>query len=93
MNVEINHLENDIIRIRNYMLKSLLIFRWVAEITHEKIKNIISEPLPPYTRAIMASALYFKALWERSFIDKVTRPYVFIHGKRNSFTQVVKRCE
>lgn len=60
------------------MLKSPLIFRWVAEKTQDKIKDIIGEPLPPYTKAILASALFFKALWEKSFIPVATRPYVFI---------------
>lgn len=59
------------------MLKSLLVFSWVAEKTQDKIKDILSEPLPPHTKAIIASALYFKALWEKSFIKDVTRPYVY----------------
>lgn len=69
----------------NYLKKLFVNFRWVAAKTQEKIQEIISEPLPPYTKAIIASALYFKALWEKSFIDRVTRPYVFIWKNKTLF--------
>lgn len=58
-------------------LSTKFINRWVADKTQEKIMNILSETVPPNTRAIMASALYFKALWEKSFIDRATRSQEF----------------
>lgn len=51
-----------------------LFFRWVNEKTLGKIPEIISSPLPPSTKAVIASALYFKALWERTFMDGATKP-------------------
>lgn len=48
--------------------------RWVSEKTKGKINEVIAEPLPPSTKAVIASALYFKALWERTFIEGGTKP-------------------
>lgn len=52
------------------------LFRWVAEKTQQKITDIISEPVPSGTIAVMASALYFKGQWEKTFIPGGTGPYV-----------------
>lgn len=48
--------------------------RWVSEKTKGKINEVIAEPLPASTKAVIASALYFKALWERTFIEGGTKP-------------------
>lgn len=53
-----------------------LIFSWVNEKTEGKIKEMFVQPLPTNTKVIVASALYFKAFWERTFIDGATMPYV-----------------
>lgn len=52
----------------------IFIFSWVNEKTEGKIKEMFVQPLPADTKVIVASALYFKAFWERTFIDGATMP-------------------
>lgn len=40
---------------------------WVRQKTNNKIKNILNADLPQDTQVVLASALYFKALWEDPF--------------------------
>uniref|UniRef100_A0A6E8W0F2 SERPIN domain-containing protein n=2 Tax=Anopheles coluzzii TaxID=1518534 RepID=A0A6E8W0F2_ANOCL len=54
-----------------------LINRWVSDKTHGKIPNILPSALPASTTMVLASALYFKALWAESFIDGATKPREF----------------
>uniref|UniRef100_A0AAG5DFA3 Serpin domain-containing protein n=1 Tax=Anopheles atroparvus TaxID=41427 RepID=A0AAG5DFA3_ANOAO len=54
-----------------------LINAWVSEKTHGKIPNILASTLPPSTSMVLASAMYFRALWEETFIDGATRPREF----------------
>lgn len=42
---------------------------WVTQKTNGKIKNILAEEPLPDTRVIIASAMYFKALWEKPFFE------------------------
>ncbi|XP_053663280.1 uncharacterized protein LOC128712412 [Anopheles marshallii] len=46
---------------------------WVSEKTHGKIPNILASTLHPSTVMVLASALYFKALWAETFIDGATK--------------------
>lgn len=49
-------------------------FRWIDKATKGKIPKMFADPLPFDTKVVIASALYFKALWERSFLEGATRP-------------------
>uniref|UniRef100_A0A2C9GVF5 Serpin domain-containing protein n=1 Tax=Anopheles epiroticus TaxID=199890 RepID=A0A2C9GVF5_9DIPT len=51
--------------------------QWVGEKTHGKIPNILPSTLPSSTSIVLASALYFKALWAESFIDGATKQREF----------------
>lgn len=53
-------------------LSTRYINRWVDEKTEGKIKEIFSSPLDESTRVVIASALYFNALWERTFLEGAT---------------------
>lgn len=45
---------------------------WVADRTKGKIKDILAD-VPAYsTKVIIASAMYFKALWEKPFFEGTT---------------------
>lgn len=45
---------------------------WVTQKTNGKIKNILAEEPLPETKVIIASAMYFKALWENPFFEGAT---------------------
>lgn len=47
---------------------------WVNQKTEGKIPRIIGEQLSPKTQIVMASALYFNAMWEKTFYEGVTGP-------------------
>uniref|UniRef100_T1E8H3 Putative serine protease inhibitor n=1 Tax=Anopheles aquasalis TaxID=42839 RepID=T1E8H3_ANOAQ len=47
--------------------------RWVSEKTHGKIPKILSSQLQPATTLVLASALYFRALWAKTFIEGATK--------------------
>lgn len=62
---------------------------WVNENTHGKIPEIFSSALGSNTVMVIASALYFKALWEKMFIGGATKPRDFYpNGRNNSAIQV-----
>uniref|UniRef100_A0A2C9H5Z3 Serpin domain-containing protein n=1 Tax=Anopheles minimus TaxID=112268 RepID=A0A2C9H5Z3_9DIPT len=46
---------------------------WVSEKTHGKLPNILPSTLPSSTVMVLASAMYFKALWAETFIDGATK--------------------
>lgn len=46
--------------------------KWVSERTHGKIKDILAETPIASTKVIIASAMYFKALWENPFFEGIT---------------------
>lgn len=50
------------------------ILSWVNEKTEGKIPKIVGEQLNPATKIVMASALYFNARWEKTFIEGATGP-------------------
>lgn len=56
--------------------------RWVEENTRGKIKTILSDIPPAYTKVILASALYFNAEWMNHFFGTKSRPF-YVNG-RNS---------
>uniref|UniRef100_A0A2M4BPP3 Putative serine protease inhibitor serpin n=1 Tax=Anopheles marajoara TaxID=58244 RepID=A0A2M4BPP3_9DIPT len=57
--------------------------RWVDEKTHGKIPKILSSQLPPATTLVLASALYFRALWAKTFIEGATKPREFYPDGRD----------
>uniref|UniRef100_A0A182YFW0 Serpin domain-containing protein n=1 Tax=Anopheles stephensi TaxID=30069 RepID=A0A182YFW0_ANOST len=46
---------------------------WVSEKTHGKLPNILPSTLPASSVMVLASAMYFKALWAETFIDGATK--------------------
>ncbi|VEN63153.1 unnamed protein product [Callosobruchus maculatus] len=57
---------------------------WVSERTEGKITSVLSEPPIDTTKVIIASALYFKALWEHPFFDGMTARKPFYTNGRNA---------
>uniref|UniRef100_A0A2C9GW19 Serpin domain-containing protein n=1 Tax=Anopheles farauti TaxID=69004 RepID=A0A2C9GW19_9DIPT len=57
--------------------------KWVSDKTHGKIPNILPSTLPGNTVMVLASALYFKALWAETFIDGATKPREFYPDGKN----------
>nr|XP_029714423.1 serine protease inhibitor 28Dc-like isoform X2 [Aedes albopictus] len=57
---------------------------WVNRNTHGKIPEIFSNAVGSNTVMVIASALYFKALWEQMFIEGATRPRDFYPDGRNN---------
>ncbi|XP_018573796.1 serine protease inhibitor 28Dc-like [Anoplophora glabripennis] len=57
---------------------------WVSQKTNGKIRNILEEEPLPHTRVIIASAMYFKALWEKPFFEGATtrRPF-YTNGRKS----------
>lgn len=49
-----------------------IINHWVSERTKGKIKDILADTPTAATKAIIASAMYFKALWANPFFDGAT---------------------
>lgn len=49
-----------------------VINKWVANVTHNKIKNLIKE-LNHDTKLVLVSAIYFKAAWEKAFHSEMTK--------------------
>ncbi|XP_053672984.1 serine protease inhibitor 28Dc-like [Anopheles nili] len=56
---------------------------WVSEKTHGKIPNILPSTLSPNTVMVLASAMYFRALWAETFIDGATKPREFFPNGHN----------
>uniref|UniRef100_A0A1Q3FHY9 Putative serine proteinase inhibitor n=1 Tax=Culex tarsalis TaxID=7177 RepID=A0A1Q3FHY9_CULTA len=56
---------------------------WVSRNTRGKIPEIFPSPVDSNTVMVIASALYFKALWEEMFIEGATRPRDFYPEGRN----------
>jgi len=51
---------------------------WIAEKTHQKIRNLLSPTsISPATRAVLVNALYFHGSWLHPFDEKNTRPDLF----------------
>lgn len=48
--------------------------KWVSDKTLGKITSIVPNEMNPQTKLIIASALYFNAVWEKTFIDGATGP-------------------
>ena len=55
-----------------YLNFAFHLYSWVKRQTEGKITDIISEPLSPDTKMVLASALYFNAMWERTFLEGAT---------------------
>lgn len=56
---------------------------WVAEQTHQRIKDIVQPPLPTAdTRLALANAIYFKASWLEPFQERATQkgPFFQLDG-------------
>ncbi|MFL6593957.1 MAG: serpin family protein [Chthoniobacterales bacterium] len=50
---------------------------WVAEQTHDRIRDLIPSPLDAASRLVLANALYFKAAWSKEFTPEATTPEPF----------------
>jgi serpin B len=51
---------------------------WVEKQTRERIKDIVTPPLPtPETRLALANAIYFKGAWHEPFRERGTKPLPF----------------
>ncbi|KAJ8919515.1 hypothetical protein NQ315_002136 [Exocentrus adspersus] len=61
---------------------------WVIEKTNGKIRHILGEEPSPETRVIIASAMYFKALWEKPFFEGTTTRRPFYPDGRKSPTSI-----
>lgn len=44
-------------------------YSWINQVTEGKIPEIISDTISPETKLVVTSAIYFKAVWEKTFID------------------------
>ena len=55
---------------------------WVKKNTHDKINNILSEPLSTDTMSVLINAIYFKGTWEHPFSEDFTvaRPFTMGDG-------------
>lgn len=54
-----------------------LVNDWAVKNTGGRIKQILKEPLPTSSAAVLANAVYFKAEWQTPFSDELTAPGVF----------------
>lgn len=50
---------------------------WVAEQTHDRIQQLIAQPLDPTTRLVLVNAIYLKAAWAHQFSERATKPEPF----------------
>lgn len=50
---------------------------WAEQNTHGRIKDLVSWPIDPMTRVILASAIYFKGHWAREFDKRATKEHAF----------------
>ena len=51
---------------------------WVADKTEERITNLISpDAITPFTRLVLANAVYFKAEWQQPFDERATSRQTF----------------
>ena len=56
---------------------------WVSKETKDKIKDILPPgSIDPYTRLVLANAIYFKAAWENAFPPSLTEnaPFIMLDG-------------
>ena len=61
---------------------------WAAKHTHNKITEVLKDPLPPNLEMLIANAVYFRADWENPFQERFTHSEPFY--LRNGATQEVK---
>jgi serpin B len=65
---------------------------WVKKQTHDKIPELLSEPLDSSTRLVLLNAIYFKGIFTTKFLENETREEVFFNRGVNEFkTQMMKR--
>ncbi|MEY2486385.1 MAG: hypothetical protein QOH39_2033 [Verrucomicrobiota bacterium] len=50
---------------------------WVATQTHDRIRDLIPQTLPPSTRLVLANAIYLKAPWQSNFVESATQSQPF----------------
>jgi serine protease inhibitor len=51
--------------------------QWVAQQTHDRIRDLIPQPLVADTRLVLANALYLKTPWANEFSADATKPEIF----------------
>jgi serpin B len=62
--------------------------QWAAEKTHDKIQEVVPQgSITPYTRLVLANAIYLNALWQSRFDEVATQDEPF-HLLDGSQTQV-----
>ncbi|RZC34043.1 serpin B12 [Asbolus verrucosus] len=66
-----------------------IINAWVSERTNGKINQLLSESPSSATKVILASAMYFKAEWEKPFFDGGTKRRPFYTNGRQSKSDVM----
>jgi serpin B len=55
---------------------------WVAQQTHDRIRDLIPQPLDVLTRLVLTNAIYLKAPWANEFNANATKPEPFhVRGK------------
>lgn len=57
--------------------------QWVAQKTHDKIKDMLSS-LPPEMKLVIINAVYFKARWQNQFSKGLTKDDEF-HGQDKNY--------
>ena len=50
---------------------------WVSDKTRGRIKDMMSDPIPPLVILCLLNAVYFKGRWEEEFSEAETRPGTF----------------
>ncbi|CAD0199755.1 unnamed protein product [Chrysodeixis includens] len=60
---------------------TLSINEWVRNHTEGKIETLFAEPLPPVTKVVLLSTLYFKGQWDQPFVPDATMKLPFNRTK------------
>lgn len=62
---------------------------WVSERTNGKIPSILNETPSSATKVILASAMYFKAQWEKPFFEGTTKKRPFYPNGRHAKGEIL----
>lgn len=63
--------------------------KWVEESTNGKVREIITRPVDPLTKVLIASSVYFNAKWKTTFFEDMTKKRPFwIEGRDRPSVQV-----
>src|SRR6266704_3649644 len=69
--------------------------KWVADQTHDRIRDLIpAGALDKTTRLVLANALYLKAPWTSEFSENVTQPEPFhVHGSASVDVPMMRKTD